>query len=478
MNLCRTFFNRRLYCRWFITLILLFVPIFVHSAPIPEVSLNHWINQQLPHASVGVYVTEAETGKVLYRYRSSKLMTIASGMKLFIAAAALYQWKPDDHFMTALSTKNNDVYITFSGSPSLTINQFKDLLSHLSTKGIKTIQGNIILDISRFQPPYYLNGVSFDDLGWYYNAPDTAVILNGNAVTYKVIPTKIGTPLLLKAEDPSLPLRLINQVITVNQEEASQHCNFNIAIEENNTLRLFGCQAVSTTPRLLKLAVPEPILFAKHLIKQSLKNQHIALKGKILTGKTPATARTIAYIPSDDIVTLVTHMLQESDNVYANSLTKQLGFIVMGQGTYIQGMYAIKKILNKQIHLDTKQMVLADSVGTRYNLVSAEQIVHLLSALYHNPDLQKTIIKALPQAGASGTLKDRMKTSPLAKHLYAKTGSMHDVSSLSGFIIMPQTKPIIFSIIVNGIHVPAHKVKQFEEALLLKLYEIQIESDS
>jgi len=432
--------------------------------------INLLIQQQLPHATVGALVKDAETGEVIYSKHANKLLFPASSMKLFTAAAALYYFKPDHHFSTILSEKNNHIYLTFEGSPSLTKNDLIALIQHLKKNNITRIEGNFVLDTSRFKPPYYPQGVSYEDLGWYYAAPDTAVMLNENAETYDFISAKKrGDFIHIKSKTSQPALTLINQVKTVSQNEAKHHCDLNIEIKPHNTLRLFGCLAERAEPKRMNLAVPDPILLATNVIQQALKKNNIVLKGKIIIGRAPTDAKPIASMPSHDVSQLVTHMLKESDNLYANSLTKQLGYAFTHEGTYKQGAYAIKQILQKHTALDMNQIDLADGMGTRYNLVTPEQMVILLTALYNNKQLKPLILKALPEAGVSGTLQDRMKKTVLEGKVFAKTGSMHDISSLSGYVINPDGRKLIFSIIINGVNQPLSRAKALEENMLLIL---------
>lgn len=427
--------------------------------------INAIIEQQLPHATVGILVKDAQTGQILYSKNATKLLAPASGTKLFTAAAALYQLKSSYFFLTTLAQKNQDFYITFSGSPSLTSDNLNSLLLKLKQHGMKTIRGNIILDDSRFKPPYYSGGDSYDDLGWYYAAPSTAVILNGNAVSYEFISAKkIGKPIQIKRKTSDTGLTIINQVITVSKEQ-EKHCNLNIEIKPNNTLRLFGCLVENKEPQVMALAIADPILFTKQVIKNTLNKNGILLKGHIISGKTPSDARVIASFRSKNLMHLITHMLQESDNLYADSLYKQLAYTVTGEGTYSQGAYAIKKILAQHTNIDMSQIELADGAGSRYSLVTPEQIVVLLTDLYTDKNMR--FFNALPQAGVSGTLKNRMKETSLEKQVFAKTGTMHDVSSLSGYIINPNAKTLIFSIIINGVNTPISTAKALEEKILL-----------
>lgn len=430
------------------------------------------IKSQLPHATVGALVKDAQTGQIIYSKNADKLLSPASNMKLFTAAAALYHFAPGHRFLTTLSEKDHNYYITFSGSPSLTVDNFKALILNLKKDNITTLSGDIILDTARFKAPYYSSGASYDDLGWYYSAPDTAAILSGNAENYAVTSAKkFGDLVELKPQSPEKRLKIINEVVTVSKEQEKNHCNFNIEIRPNNTLKLFGCMAQYEKPKIIQLAIPNPIAMAKTIIKETLAENNIQFKGQIINGETPTDAQIIVTYKSDELTKMISHMLKESDNLYANSLTKQLAYSLTKEGSYKQGAFAIKKILKEHTTLDMTQIELTDGMGTRYNLASPEQIVMLLTNLYNDKTLRPIFLNALPQAGISGTLKDRMKKTKLEKKVFAKTGSMHDISSLSGYIISPNARSLIFSIVINGINKPIIKAKSLEEQILQLIVE-------
>lgn len=452
------------------------------SAKIDEI-----IDQQLPRATVGVLIKDVQTGEIIYSRNANKLLNPASSTKLFTAAAAWYYLKPDFRFLTTLSRKGENYYLTFTGSPSLTVDNLTALVANLKKNHVTTIAGNIIIDGSQYPAPYYLSGNSYDDLGWGYTAPDTAVILNENAERYELISAPIiGGRAQIKSKNSTKPnvvppvraLTLINELITVNKAEEKNHCSLNIEIKENNTLRLFGCTVQDKNPKTLEFAVPDPILFAKQVIQKTLEKEGIKLKGTILSGTTPKDAQTIAYYYSGNLSRLLKHMLEKSDNLYANTITRKLGYMVTGKGSHKEGMFAMKKIISEHTPVDVKQMELTDGEGTRYNLIAPEQFVVLLTELYHDPKIQPALLGALPQAGVSGTLQGRMKETILNKKVFAKTGSMHDISSLSGFIINPNAKSFVFSIISNGVGHSNEKAKALEEKILVTVDEYFLEHSS
>ena len=423
------------------------------------------IEQTLPHANVGIFIKDAQSGKVLYQRNANKLFSPASNIKMLTAAAALYHLGPKDRYTTSLSRANNNVYITFSGSPALKTNDLKKLLQNVTT-----IKGNIVLDASQFKPPYYAAGTTYDDVGWYYNAPSSAIILNGNAMAYDFISAKtLGKLIEIKPAPSNKGLTIVNNVITVNKIQEKEHCNLNIQIEPNNTLRLYGCFSQQEKPQKMQLAIPNPALYAKQLIKSIVKENHISLGGKVVEGHKPPNATLIATHQSDELATLLKHMMLESDNLYADSVTKRLAHSLTGEGTYKQGAFAIKQILAKHTHLDIKQLELMDGVGTRYNMITPKQMGVFLTDIYQDKTIKPIFLNTLPQMGVSGTLKYRMKDTRLENNVLAKTGSMHDISALSGYLLLPNGRTIIFSIICNNL-MESPKAKSLEDKILLATY--------
>ena len=164
-------------------------------------------------------------------------------------------------------------------------------------------------------------------------------------------------------------------------------------------------------------------------------------------------------------------MLQNSNNLYASALTKHLGYAVTHEGTNKQGVFAMCKILSEFTTLNCSEFNLADGVGTRYNLISAAQFVNLLHGVYQDKSLYQPFLNTLPVAGISGTLKHSMKNTVLEGRVYAKTGKMSDMVSLTGFLTQDNQPPIIFSIIINGIHGSLETAKSLEIKLLTSLVE-------
>lgn len=421
-------------------------------------------SQNYPNNLVGALFQEADSEKVLFQHLPNKMLSPASNMKVFLAVAAWFELGKNFQFKTTLYRANNLLYIKFSGDPSLTQEDLEALL-----RSIKFKPKTVIINTSDYQAPNHPAGITFDDLGWYYEAPSTAAIINQNAVEMYLHSSKtLGGPVSLSLKQKQSPLKLVNELKTVSWDEARKNCDMYVENLGHNHVRLYGCLAKRKKKKRINLAIPNPVLYAQSIIKQSLSSKHF--RGSIIEGKVPSNAKLIAQHGSEKLPELLEYMLQKSDNLYADSFTKQLGLHMFGQGNFIQGAKAIKKSLAKHTDIDVKKLKIRDGQGSRYNLVTAAQMNKLLTTIWQNPGLKSLMLKALPTFGKTGTVADRLKNSKLSGHITAKTGSMHDTSSLAGFILTPNTKPIIFSIMINNFKGNVYNTKAFEDKLLSEFY--------
>jgi D-alanyl-D-alanine carboxypeptidase/D-alanyl-D-alanine-endopeptidase (penicillin-binding protein 4) len=88
-----------------------------------------------------------------------------------------------------------------------------------------------------------------------------------------------------------------------------------------------------------------------------------------------------------------------------------------------------------------------------------------------SPDFQ-LFYDALPIAGVDGTLANRMKGTPLQGNVHAKTGTVSNVRSLSGYMTTAAGEPMAFSMIVNHHTVSARDADRLAEAALMRLYQL------
>ena len=114
--------------------------------------------------NIGIYVKNLTTGKVIASYNSNKPLTPASNQKIITTVASLDLLGKDYRFKTIffLAVKRNktgiysqDLYIDTRGDPTLETNDLRIAVDYLKKKGIKIINGNIVINNNYFENPYY-----------------------------------------------------------------------------------------------------------------------------------------------------------------------------------------------------------------------------------------------------------------------------------------------------------------------------------
>lgn len=379
-------------------------------------SLNHEIQTQIkkntPKASVGILIQELKPkNNIIYSYHADQEFIPASNMKVITAITAMKLLGPDYQFKTSISRNpqdpSNNLIIKFTGDPSLSSADLINLIHEIRTSGILKITGNIILDVSQNNDSDYPIGIDHDDLAYCFMAPAQSIILNQNCLT-------VGT-------------------------------------------------GKSTTI----MADQDPIAYAQNIITQALKDNQISFSGKFMINTTPLAKtstlgpanpfKMIAEHDSEPLPNLINNMLPWSDNLYAASLTKVVGFKSSGIGSYQTGAEALDQTIQNLLQNFNHQTlspghVIKDGAGlSRDNQMTPQDFVKILSAAYQDPVLKNMLFDSLPRSGISGSLKTRMTSHLLLGNVYAKTGSMRGISTLSGYLKTPSGKIFVFSIMINNL---------------------------
>ena len=100
--------------------------------------------------------------------------------------------------------------------------------------------------------------------------------------------------------------------------------------------------------------------------------------------------------------------------------------------------------------------------------MSAEALVAVLA---HERDGANAspLLASLPVAGVDGTLAERMKGTPAAGNVRAKTGAMNGVRSLAGYVTTQDGEPLAFAVVVNNYEGAASVAVAAIDALAVRL---------
>jgi D-alanyl-D-alanine carboxypeptidase/D-alanyl-D-alanine-endopeptidase (penicillin-binding protein 4) len=190
-----------------------------------------------------------------------------------------------------------------------------------------------------------------------------------------------------------------------------------------------------------------PPAFAAARLTAALEKRGVAVKGGAKTGVTPGDAEVLASTDSPPMARLAAMTNKPSDNYFAEMLIKAIGFQATGLGTTARGARRVSGFARR---LGARARIVDGSGLSRGNRASPFRVVRLLRALQAREGFDE-FFSSLAIAGRDGTLADRMESGPARGRCRGKTGTLSNVSALSGFCRARSGDVYAFSILMNGV---------------------------
>jgi D-alanyl-D-alanine carboxypeptidase/D-alanyl-D-alanine-endopeptidase (penicillin-binding protein 4) len=191
-----------------------------------------------------------------------------------------------------------------------------------------------------------------------------------------------------------------------------------------------------------------PPAFAAARLDAALETRGIRVRLRPRAGTMPEGAEVLASVDSPPMERIVQLMNKASDNFIAEMLAKDLAMRPGVPATTSGGVRVAARFARR---LGARAR-LADGSGlSRGNRASPYRVVRLLAALTERDEFD-SLYASLPVAGRDGTLADRMRRGAARGRCRAKTGTLSNVSALSGYCTARSGDLYAFSILMNGVY--------------------------
>lgn len=186
-----------------------------------------------------------------------------------------------------------------------------------------------------------------------------------------------------------------------------------------------------------------PPAHAATVLARQLRDAGVEVPARGRAGRTPDGALALATRRSPTVTTLVRTMNVDSDNYVAEMLLKAVGMTDARAGTTARGAAVAAAVARDELGVAPR---LVDGSGlSRGNRTTPRELVALLAGRFEDP----AFFGSLAVAGVSGTLRDRMRSSFARRRCRGKTGTLSDVSALSGYCRTRDGGTVAFSILMN-----------------------------
>ena len=384
--------------------------------------------EKIHHGFTGIILLDAESGKNIYQYNAHKSFTPASNTKILSLYSAIKSL--EDSIFTFRYRKTEDSLIfSATGDPGLLD---PEVSSNITLQFLRNSKDSIYYQKANWKQEVYGAGWSWDDFEYAFSPQISAMPIYGNTVSFTMVNKDLKVS----------PGIFTNYTQTINSETLEKLKGTNQfrvpkKLQKNDTLRI----PFETSEDLSIRIIEEEIGRTIKIIPPGPKASHI-----------------IKSTASDS---LFKQMMHTSDNLIAEQLLIMISEKISDtMSTEIAIDYA-KNNFFKGLP-DEFQWV--DGSGlSRYNMNTPANLATILKYLLgeKGEDWVSTIF---PTAGKHGTLTNLLTDEEA--FVFAKSGSLKNNYSLSGYLRTNSDRLLIFSI-MNSNHMNSPEEIKAEVSKLL-----------
>lgn len=404
------------------------------------------------NAKWGFCVYNPKTKKIIISKDENRSYIPASTMKLITTSTALsllgenFRWKTQINYSGFIDSYKNlhgNLYLVTNNDPTLGYNKlnifsksdfFNIIIHKIREKGIKKINGNIIIEFVLFKSDLlFLKKALKIHYKNYYSA------LKNNRLNFQNCINKNSNYIFFCYKNKKLKNNLKNNKF------------LNSYLDKN---------------------LPASIIFFVKELKSYLeKTQKLQISGKVYLknyyqiNSSSFERKKIYTYQSPALKDIVYFINQTSNNYFAEQLLNSLGFLIGEKSIRKTGINLVIKYLHTQ-NFDLNGLSYMDGSGlSRSNYITPIAQVKYLSNIMKKPFFN-IFFKSLPKAGETGTLKKMFVNSIATGKLRAKTGTLSNVRALTGYLDTRSGDRLCFSLLVNNFSGNTEIIKKRIETLI------------
>ena len=426
------------------------------------------------NAVVGVTIADVNTGQVIYSRNADSLLNPASNAKIVTAACALKVLGPEFRFDTSLHGKRDGVairgslYIKGHADPTLSTEDLWEMSMKLRAAGIHRVEGGIVVDDTYFDSqnlPFAFDQQPNEDNK--FRTPVGAVSLNHNALAIDIQPAASGMAKAKVVLDPPGYAILINDTLTVGKGAHNPKIS-STTFENRTRVRVWGQIPLGARLTTYYRRIDNPSLFSGYGLKGVLERVGISVGGDVKMGTLPSGTPLLASHRSLPLSSVLWETGKMSNNFVTETILKTMGAEASKDaGTWEKAVGEVERVMagwgipaGSYVYRNGSGLFDADKIST-------SQLVKVLRSVYLNSEIRPEFLAQLATGGVDGTIASRYKRASAKRHVRAKTGTLSDVSALSGYVLDKGGQhPIAFSILVNKAPGYVSAARRYQEEIV------------
>lgn len=445
------------------------------------------LSSAMKHGQFAVSVYNISKGNNICNHNAQMALTPASMCKIFTTGVGFEELGSNFRFKTSIGytgeidksgVLHGNIIIVGGGDPLLGSYRYRqtciDTLMHswykaITGYGIKSIEGRICVDGTIFDNQQLHDSWQHGDVGNYYGVGSCGLNFHENMYfAYFNAGKKLGYPAELVSTAPkNINITNRNEVTTGPDNSGDQVIVYG---EPNSTQRLYrGTIPLNKKNFGIRCAMPNPALCCAEQFSSYLRSKGVHVSNSASdVGSHHDNIHTILDYYSNIYYVIAQYTNFTSNNMYAESIFKYLGYKLYGKGSFTNGSKAVMNYF-KQHQLDCGGVKIVDGSGlSRLDRVSTGFTCSFLTAMSRSSNFED-FHKSLAKVGETGTVKKLVPGLPANIEMRVKSGSMEGVVTYAGYVTTASGDLVCFSIICNNFDGTASSLKQQLSKLLLKI---------
>ncbi len=447
-------------------------------ATLPKALQTAIAESKIPLDEISLWVAPVNSGNAVVEWQAQRPRTPASTMKVITTGAGLallgaqYRWQTRFYLDGELGgdgVLHGNLIIKGEGNPYLVQEDMAAMVAELRRRGLSRIEGKIILDSS-----YFLSSrehpAAFDGHGLEpYNAIPHALSINFRTIDLFFKPEK--SRVNVGVELPLARTRIDNSM-RLNSAKRCRGKGFapRIEVDYAQDIITVSGQMSKKCPqkRLTKVLTGAGDLFFSHFKKAWIKAGG-RLSGSWVYGTVPDSSALFYVFYSQPLSEQIAAMNKKSNNLMTRQLFLTIGAeITQPPATLQKSRAVIMNFLNEK-GINTGKLFIDNGSGlSRTSRISAEQLGRFLLYVYRDKRIRDDFMRSLSIAGVDGTLRKRMKNTPLAGNARGKTGTLKRAKSLAGYLTAEDGNVYVYVMLFEGKR--ARSGRALMDGILLWLY--------
>ncbi|WP_298435100.1 D-alanyl-D-alanine carboxypeptidase/D-alanyl-D-alanine-endopeptidase [Ottowia sp.] len=391
-------------------------------------------------------------------------MNPASVTKLFTTYMALDLLGPGYFWKTRVSvqgfvkdgTLQGNLLVKGSGDPKLVVERLQDLINAIRARGIRDINGDIVLDDGIFRLPPHDAAAFDDDPLRPYNAGPDGLLVNFGALVFKFQPDAGGRTARVVTEPPVAGIEVPTEV-PLAKGCGDWRGRLDADFSDPRRIRFNGRYGAACGERDWAIAYPDAGHFAERVFEGMWRASGGGLSGRVRTQRGAPPGQPWVTGLSLPLAQIIADVNKLSNNVMAQQVFLTLSAAGDGHGSFGESQNAFARWwrqrfgVRKVPHLDNGSGLSRDARTTAASLAA------LLQQAASGPNAA-VFADSLSIAGVDGTTRRMSARNPGSEAIgnaRLKTGSLRDVAAVAGYAYGRSGQTWVVVGIVNHPNAPA-----------------------